>query len=60
LGEAWCTSEAALTAIPGTIAVVLCYIILGWTKEIAGVFTNDAELVRYYNALGPATTTLAC
>ena len=29
----------------GTLAVVLCYLILGWTQEIVGVFVSDAETV---------------
>lgn len=30
----------------GTLAVVLCYLVLGWTQEIVGVFVSDAEMVR--------------
>lgn len=31
----------------GTAAVVICYLILGWTKEIVGFFVTDPELVRF-------------
>ena len=30
----------------GTLAVVVCYLVLGWTKEIVGFFVQDAEKVR--------------
>ena len=31
--------------IMGTVAVVVCYLILGWAKEIAGYFVEDSTLV---------------
>ncbi len=31
--------------IGGSAAVVVCYLILGWSQEIAGYFAQDAELV---------------
>jgi hypothetical protein len=36
----------------GTLAVVLCYLVLGWTQEIVGVFVSDAEMVRCGQYLG--------
>ena len=30
----------------GMLAVVVCYLVLGWTKEIVGFFVQDAEMVR--------------
>jgi hypothetical protein len=30
----------------GTAAVVVCYLVLGWTQEIVGIFVSDKELVR--------------
>ena len=29
----------------GTAAVVVCYLVLGWTQEIVSLFVRDAELV---------------
>ena len=31
----------------GTAAVVICYLILGWTQEIVGFFVSDTELVSF-------------
>jgi solute carrier family 45 protein 1/2/4 len=31
--------------LAGTLAVVVCYLVLGWTKEIVGLFVQDAEMV---------------
>ena len=31
----------------GTVAVAMCYLVLGWTKEIVAYFFEDAELVWY-------------
>jgi solute carrier family 45 protein 1/2/4 len=30
----------------GSIAIAICYLILGWAKEIAAWFVEDAESVR--------------
>lgn len=30
----------------GSLAVVVCYFVLAWTKEIIGFFVQDEELVR--------------
>lgn len=34
--------------VGGTIAVVTCYLILGWAKEIAGLFVSNAERQRRF------------
>jgi solute carrier family 45 protein 1/2/4 len=32
--------------IGGTVIVTFCLLVLGWTKEIVGIFVSEKELVR--------------
>jgi len=32
--------------LAGTVAVVICLLLLGWTGEVVGLFMQDKELVR--------------
>lgn len=34
--------------LAGSAAVVVCYLVLGWAKEIAGWFVADTEAQRRY------------
>jgi len=36
--------------LAGTLSVVLCLLILGWTKEIVGALVEEVELVWYLTA----------
>lgn len=33
--------------VMGTVAVVICLLVLGWTQEVVGWFVSDRELVWY-------------
>lgn len=35
----------------GSLAVATCYLILGWSKELGGWFSQDAELVWYHTCI---------
>ena len=38
--------------IGGSLAVAVCLLLLGWTKEVVGLVVQDQGLVRAGNALG--------